>query len=50
MDKLTALEVLGLRANATRDEMKRAYAELSKNIIQKSFQKSFSRFMRPIEF
>ena len=43
MDKLTALEVLGLRANATRDEMKRAYAELSKKYHPEEFPEEFQQ-------
>lgn len=43
MDKLTALEVLGLRVNATRDEIKQAYAELSKKYHPEEFPEEFQQ-------
>lgn len=43
MDKLTALDVLGLKADATRDEIKRAYAELSKKYHPEEFPEEFQQ-------
>lgn len=43
MDKLTALHVLGLRANATRDEIKQAYAELSKKYHPEEYPEEFQQ-------
>lgn len=43
MDKLTALHVLGLRADATRDEIKQAYAELSKKYHPEEYPEEFQQ-------
>lgn len=43
MDKLTALDVLGVKADATRDEIKRAYAELSKKYHPEEFPEEFQQ-------
>lgn len=43
MDKLTAFHILGLRANATRDEIKQAYAELSKKYHPEEFPEEFQQ-------
>lgn len=43
MDKLTALHVLGLRADVTRNEIKQAYAELSKKYHPEEYPAEFQQ-------